>query len=574
MEIKPFKIRDLTPEKSKIVQETLFKNGYKWSGSGTVIQNYKDMHVYTDGKMYSGIISSVPELTFEEFERLYITEEELPEFKVGDWVITKDYRVHNIVLIHNSGRRFKNQDNIHNDVKDILRLATPEEISKAKGEFVLPEKWRLKRNVENEKFINNWRQTVRPNAGKLHEPYINQEAYGVSERYGEEITFDQFKKYVLKEGIKEKVMDKEELLKEAKRRYPVGSKIKGLLYNKVYVVNPSLFGYYDIEDNKIITDGFGDSVYLNGKWAEIVQDTLKIEDLVEGEIYYHKCDQFSYIIKFSKLGYNNRIEGYCNVCLNINSYDRSYANTTITELRVASQEEKDWLNACIKANKFIPKEEALKSKNMTFDNTKWYKVVDGKEKMHSGSTYYVKGKFESKSSYDKTPLDLFKEYIRDTKYYSNNVNLGEIGTYSYVEVLLSEIQQYLPDGHKDKQVEKWSVGTYVVFLIDYGYNNKGTISKITYNSPSIVEVEAPLHSDVNERCNLTKDRECKWFPTLKEAEEFSKQLLGMNVVLPITPSVGYKLIWGEKVEEEIDELPTFKPVVKNKNYFEKELDIN
>jgi hypothetical protein len=124
------------------------------------------------------------------------------------------------------------------------------------------------------------------------------------------------------------------------------------------------------------------------------------------------------------------------------------------------------------------------------------------------------------------------------------------------------------------EVEKWSVGTYVVFLIDYGYNNKGTISKITDNSTSIVEVEAPLHSDVNERCNLTKDRECKWFPTLKEAEEFSKQLLGMNVVLPITPSVGYKLIWGEKGEEEIDELPTFKPVVKNKNYFEKELDIN
>ena len=75
MEIKPFKIRNLDPDESRIIQETLFKNGYRWSGRGTEIQKYNEMHLYTDGKMYCGFISSIPELTFEEFERMYIKEE-------------------------------------------------------------------------------------------------------------------------------------------------------------------------------------------------------------------------------------------------------------------------------------------------------------------------------------------------------------------------------------------------------------------------------------------------------------------------------------------------------------------
>jgi hypothetical protein len=261
MEIKPFKIRDLTPEKSKIVQETLFKNGYKWVNSGEDLMQYKSFHLYTNGKIYSGFIDSVPELTFEEFERMYIKDEWWKTLKKGDVVKC---------------------------------IANPTNVGERK----------------------------------------------------------------------------------------------------------------------------------------------------KGDIF------------------------------------------TVT---------KDWT---------------------------------------------INGRIQYKEDCSTTRFEEF-ELVR-----------------------------------RANEVEKWSVGTYVVFLIDYGYNNKGTISKITDNSTSIVEVEAPLHSDVNERCNLIKDRECKWFPTLKEAEEFSKQLLGMNVVLPITPSVGYKLIWGEKGEEEIDELPTFKPVVKNKNYFEKELDIN
>lgn len=102
--------------------------------------------------------------------------------------------------------------------------------------------------------------------------------------------------------------------------------------------------------------------------AEIVQDTLKVKNLVKGEIYYLKETQGdSYIFTDS-----DTFE-YCKYIF-INQDDFCIEGDFSTDcgielLRVATQEEKDWLNACIKANKFIPKEEALKSKD------EWWKTL-------------------------------------------------------------------------------------------------------------------------------------------------------------------------------------------------------
>lgn len=332
MEIKPFKIRDLTPEKSKIVQETLFKNGYKWANSSVSIQFLDSKHlILRNNQLYQGNNNDVfdydeyrniPELTFEEFERMYIKEE-----------------------------------------------------------FVLPENWYVIVTKENRNILSKWRYEndnvllpihfitgmCKNDNGKVTKEHNGINGIkGDTYDFGKKITFDQFKRYVLKE--------------------------------------------------------------------EIIQDTLKVEDLVEGEIYFGEYVCCDIIFKPRQ----------CELYNNISFF--KYNNPTyITKLRVATQEEKQWLEACILANKFIPKEEALKSKKMKFEIGKWYKAIDGKSKITS--KWYVKNKFENDI------LDSFRETICAGEYQKRNVNLGYIGTYNYVEIPLSEIQQYLPEGHPDKFIQ-------------------------------------------------------------------------------------------------------------------------
>ena len=79
MEIKDFKMV-VTPGQSKIVQEFLFKNGYSWGTGSTNVTEYPFINVVLDfsfGKLsYWGIDdldkSYSPELTFEQFQKLYM----------------------------------------------------------------------------------------------------------------------------------------------------------------------------------------------------------------------------------------------------------------------------------------------------------------------------------------------------------------------------------------------------------------------------------------------------------------------------------------------------------------------
>lgn len=98
-------------------------------------------------------------------------------------------------------------------------------------------------------------------------------------------------------------------------------------------------------------------------------------------------------------------------------------------------------------------------------------------------------------------------------------------------------------GHKpdfNKSIEKWSVGSYVVFVVDYGGHPKGSFSKITRNEDNCVVVEL-VFEDKKQGCRLYKDLECKWFPTLKEAEEFAKSLVKPTeqFTKPLTPEECY-----------------------------------
>lgn len=105
-----FKIKNLTPEQSRVIQEIVFNNGGKWFyGRQNVTATDSPMLFLTDGIIThdssgNGILftnKKSPEITFEEFERKYITKlpqhiSELPfvEMEVRDddrdnWLVRK-----------------------------------------------------------------------------------------------------------------------------------------------------------------------------------------------------------------------------------------------------------------------------------------------------------------------------------------------------------------------------------------------------------------------------------------------------------------------------------------------------
>ena len=81
---------------------------------------------------------------------------------------------------------------------------------------------------------------------------------------------------------------------------------------------------------------------------------MDAKDLIIGEIYYHINNHIFKILSIQ----GDRIQAsyiYKNVFTHYTNY---FANTiTATDFRKATQEEKQWLEACIEANKFIPREQ-------------------------------------------------------------------------------------------------------------------------------------------------------------------------------------------------------------------------
>lgn len=308
----------------------------------------------------------------------------------------------------------------YSEIKSSCRLATQSEIEAITGakEFVLPEKWCLLVTKENKDILNEYIRLNKSEYIHYTNSWETEEGYyfysfGYNDRTAHSshriedgysiITFDQFKQFVLKdkvekEGIctntnskrhdsceekygckqhcddcdyyslnveKDKVMSKEELLEKARLDYPVGSKIKndGLSMTSKGAGTITNTFIYEPKSNSI----WNKSTYLNillykdSVWAEIIskpKTSLKVEDLVEGGIYYLTCGVILKVI-------NILIDGYITaVRLNTNTSNRFKASDSIrvvgNECRLATQEEKEWLEECIRANRFIPKKDLKK----------------------------------------------------------------------------------------------------------------------------------------------------------------------------------------------------------------------
>ncbi len=101
---------------------------------------------------------------------------------------------------------------------------------------------------------------------------------------------------------------------------------------------------------------------------------LKLEELIVGEIYYHKLS-YEYIFMFIRHD-NVDIFGDRFISNNDKYINYGYRNPYIfytSELRLATQEERDWLNQCIKENRFVPRNEVINIiENKIINNFKFY----------------------------------------------------------------------------------------------------------------------------------------------------------------------------------------------------------
>ena len=314
--------------------------------------------------------------------------------------------------------------------------------------------------------------------------------------------------------------EKNLLIEEAKQRFPINSVIISTHGSRDTIKNHSFrFGVGIKTKNNIYYDDGNIELYNHDykKWAEVVSkpesNELKVEDLVDGKVYYGKCFGYDYLFISNS---NLNIKEHLNITRG-NLLLRGTFSIDLNNLRLATPEEKQWLEACIKANKFIPKEEALKSEtkyvyevvhcktqdewdfvldklNYTKNTSKDWSIYKANsclninKDLRAELAYYLKEnakiysfqewcdkfghkpdfkpKFEVGKWYKDTKHEPFlyikfshlendnifsSERISGDGYFLKNNDLWLSFRRNWVLLTdLSEIQPYLPDGHPDK----------------------------------------------------------------------------------------------------------------------------
>jgi len=171
---------------------------------------------------------------------------------------------------------------------------------------------------------------------------------------------------------------------------------------------------------------------------------LKLADLKDGEVYYielnlpQHCNPIwiqkwkgSAIDKVSKTFQED--------------WNKFGNNTIPLELRLATDEEKAWLQHCIKEDKFVEYEEFMKVYKPQFIIGQWYKI----ELSHTYNHFIKFKSFDDINGYIDN-LGYIKNLNKFTA--GNSLKLKSITKYELLADL-NEIQEFLPLDHPDKQLD-------------------------------------------------------------------------------------------------------------------------
>ena len=165
--------------------------------------------------------------------------------------------------------------------------------------------------------------------------------------------------------------------------------------------------------------------------------------LNEGEIYYEEMSNKNTYISLYKEGENHN-----NIYIQVNrkTFNKRGAGVKLENVkRLATDEEKAWLEHCIKEDKFVEYEEFMKIYKPQFIVGQWYKI----ELSHTYNHFIKFKSFDNINGY----IDNLG-YIKDLNKFAtgNSLTLKSITKYELLTDL-SEIQKFLPLDHPDKQLD-------------------------------------------------------------------------------------------------------------------------
>lgn len=326
----------ILPEKWCIKQNSQIINGWlninkQTYSTYTSINHNLFIHFPTikHAHSYTSIQEGYTEITFEQFKKYVLKEEiveekviePLPQFKVIETIetITKvennegnqffigdKVKLGLLLVVHNiTGFKYNedktkilaitNWTSIGIDINEIEHYIEPK--IEVKEEFILPKKWCIKSNNDIEvKKVLEFKPIRDCNDSESiifyrHFPTFSNSCTcnsNIKNGYTE-ITFDQFKKYVLKEDkqpiiiaestkdilvlkakdINSIVLPQETLLEKAERLYYIGTKFIPTQRGSKHTDTSS--GRFREINGNIFHIPTGVSIYFNGKWAEIVK---------------------------------------------------------------------------------------------------------------------------------------------------------------------------------------------------------------------------------------------------------------------------------------------------------------
>ncbi len=253
------------------------------------------------------------------------------------------------------------------------------------------------------------------------------------------------------------------------------------------------------------------------------------KDLIEGEIYYYEYDNRDhYISKFKTNSPYLNLDKSTGIIVFKSTGTLGWYGDNI---RIATPEESHWLKECEKANKFISKEEALKSfnKQPEFIVGKWYKNIG-----NSGMIAKFKEIKENAFASDGFYVDEDKNYRTR---HNTSFRLSE-NYKNAIECTLEEIQQYLPEGHVDKLYKSGTDPIELASLpekwcIILTSENRDIVLKwcsFSFNCTSKYITYKQEHgdSDIGRYTQITFDQFKKWV-LKEEVKQEPKSLVGRYV---------------------------------------------
>lgn len=243
---------------------------------------------------------------------------------------------------------------------------------------------------------------------------------------------------------------------------------------------------------------------------------MELKEVKAGEYYYAEYKENYYVIIQAKN--NDNFTDSCGIVPKKERYFKFNDWSCKNNIRLATKEEKHWLNYCIINNKFFSKETFLKEYIPEFIVGKWYKY----------DNWYIKYK-ETRS--DGTFVS--SEEIRYNRLYQKiNSLFGKANNEKILLEDLKEIQDFLPQGHPNKveQISEFKKGDYIVTLEgDFSMTNCAKINycfKQRVNNKCIHPYCDLKNSSANGNTELKFDKSGKlknWrYATPEEIAEYEK----------------------------------------------------